>query len=267
MHPFNHRYPHRRRSGRLATMFRIAACLLFVAVGLCAQQEHHPAAVIDSSYGNVSLSVDDSLFTDEEDATRNSDVCLLAGLGVSTGGGFGDALTTELITQGYVSTGRMLFLNIEVGLEFKASDRFYLVPRMSWLHTTLNRQTGETSWNDDLIVFSMLTCGIGCRYYIRETLPYTFYVQGDGGFMMAASKIADVSFSSDVFSAGVLAGYAYSWKDRAVGFELGYRSIPVSHPRTVVEYINGRQRLVSEKTRKDFGGIFLNVIWQLHLFE
>jgi hypothetical protein len=227
-------------------ILRLSICLLCSVSGLVAQpdmaQEESPAEV------------------------RQSDIACYFALGLSNGGGFGEAVNSDLRDEGYLKNGSMVFFNAELGMEIKALDHLYFSPRIGWLHTTFNRRFDYPEGVDDLSVFSMLTCSAGGRYYLRETLPYLAYVQAEAGAMVTASKVSGIPFSSDALSCGVLAGYAYCWGSRSIGFEIGYRSIPVSHPHSAAVILNGRQTIVSEMSRKNFGGSFINVIWLLDLY-
>lgn len=249
-------------------MIRLCACLFlfFNAAALTAQTEADTLATEDE--------LSDGFF-------RQSDIGIVIAAGLSTGGGFGDFVHAELKDQGYVTTGRMLFVDTELGMEFRAADKLFVLPRIGWLFTALNRRPPFVIpmdqydlridpyeiGQDDVTVFSMLLCSAGARYYLYDRLPFLFYVEADIGYLAAVSRIPPLTFSSHTPSAEVFAGYAFSWGGKAIGLELGWRSVPVTHSRAAQLNSNGRTYSVLRRDARDFGGMFLNVAWRLDFFN
>jgi hypothetical protein len=245
-------------------MTRFAACLFFLSTTLCAQQDA------------------DSLRNEAPALFEQNDVGIIAALGISTGGGFGDLVNEEFRTQGYVAdNGRMLFVDAELGMELRAAGHLFVLPRIGLIFTALNRRPPFTiPMNeydptrdpyeiamDNVTIYSMLTCFVGARYYLRETRPFLLYVEAEVGTLAAASRVSSISFSAKSPCAVLLAGYSFSWGSRAIGLELGYRSIPVMHSIVSHQRSNGRITTNTQTDTHDFGGMFLNIVWQFDLFN
>jgi hypothetical protein len=245
-------------------MTRLAVCLFFFSTALCAQQDAD--TVRDEAPGSF----------------QQSDVGIIAALGLSTGGGFGDLVNEEFKAQGYVTdNARMIFVDAELGMELRAMGHLFVLPRIGWIFTTLNRRPPFTIpmaeydptkdpyeiAMDDVTIYSMLICSAGARYYLCETHPFLFYIEAEIGALAAASRVSPISLSAQTPCTALLAGYSFSWGSRAIGLELGYRSIPVMHQSISYRRINSRLTTIIQKDTHDFGGMFLNVVWQFDFFN
>jgi len=245
-------------------MTRLAVCLFFLGTALCAQQDA------------------DTLHDEAPACFQQNNIGIIAALGISDGGGFGNMVNEEFRAQGYVAdNGRMIFVAAELGMELRVAGHLFVLPRIGWIFTALNRRPQfEIPMDeydptrdpyeiamDDVTIYSMLTCFAGARYYLRETLPFLFYVEAEVGGLAAASRVSSISFSAPMPCAALLAGYSFSWGSRAIGLELGYRSIPVIHSSMSHQRINGRITAITQNNTHDFGGMFLNVVWQFDFFN
>ena len=183
------------------------------------------------------------------------------GLGLNGSNDYKDVLLEELSGAKEISGG-FTWIDIEAGLGFNISNKFYLIPRFQFLVHRIERQLEGFEFAPNRSTNSIFILGLSGNYNPLNKFP-DFYVSLDLGFIKPSIDLSDYSVDSNGPSLGF--GLGYSFLKDQYGFEIGYLRIPVE-VKEENSYYNSYYNSNDQTTgNKQFGGMYIKIKRKFYL--